>query len=63
MISKDESVQEELLVCEYVGSFINWETSFLDVNESNFYPSEILMSSDHQYGDLALKSPVNTDKK
>ena len=48
-------MQEELLVCKCVGSFINWETPFADVNESNFSPSEVLMSSDHQYDDLALK--------
>ena len=59
---KIKSIQEELLVCKCVGSFINWETPFADVNESNFSPSEVLRSSDHQYDDLALKSPVITDK-
>ena len=59
---KIKSIQEELLVCKCVGSFINWETPFADVNESNFSPSEVLMSSDHQHDVLALKSPVITDK-
>ena len=36
--------------------------SIADVNESNFSPSEALMSSDHQHDVLALKSPVITDK-
>ena len=48
-------MQEELLVCKCVGPFIDWETPFADVTESNFSPSEVLMSSDHQYDDLALK--------
>ena len=56
-----KSIQEELLACKCVGSFINWETPFVDVNESDFSPSEVLMSSDHQYDNLALKSPVITD--
>ena len=55
-------MQEELLVCKCVGSFINWETPFADVNESNFSPSEVLMSSDHQYDDLVVKSTVITNK-
>ena len=59
---KIKSIQEKLPVCKCVGSFINWETPFADVNESNFSPSEILMSSDHQHGVFALKSPVITDK-
>ena len=59
---KIKSIQEKLLVCKCVGSFINWETPFADVNESNFSPSEVLMSSDQQYHVLALKSPVTTDK-
>ena len=55
-------MQEELLVCKYVGSFINGETLFADDNESNFSPSEVLMSSGYQHDVLALKSPVITDK-
>ena len=55
-------MQEELLVCTCVGSFINWETPFADANESNFSLSEILMSLDHQHDGLALKSPEITDE-
>ena len=55
-------MQEELLVCKCVGSFINWGTPFADVNESNFSPSEVLISSDHQHDILALKSSAITDK-
>ena len=31
-------------------------------SENSFYPSLVLISSDHQGQDLALKSPVITDK-
>ena len=59
---KIKSIQKELLVCKCVGSFINWETPFGDVNERNFSLSESLMSSDHQHDVLPLKSPVITNK-
>ena len=55
-------MQEELLVCTCIGSFINWKTPFADANEINFSLSEILMSLDHQHDGLALKSPVITDE-
>ena len=55
-------IQEELLVCKCVGSFVNWETPFADANESNFSPCKVLMSSGYQHDVLALKSPVITDK-
>ena len=56
---KIKLIQEELLFCKCVGSFINWETPLADVNESNFSPSEVLMSSDHQYVDLAIEITCN----
>ena len=59
---KIKSIQEELLVCKCVGSFINWETPFADINESNFSPSKVLMSSDRQHVVLALKSSAITEK-
>lgn len=46
----------------YVGSFINWGKPFEDVSESNFDPSVILISLEHQEDDLVLKSPVIIDK-
>ena len=58
---KIKLIQEELLVCKCVGSFNNWETPFADVNESNLSCSEALISSEHQYDDVALNSPVITD--
>ena len=45
-----------------VGSYINWEKSFEDVNENNFNPFLVFISSDHQEEHLELKSPVVTDK-
>ena len=55
-------MQEELPVCICVGSFINWENPSEEVNENNFDPSVVSMSLDHHEEDLALKSPVITDK-
>ena len=54
-------MQEELFVCIWVGSLINCEKPFEDVNEYNFVPSEVLISLDHQDEDLTLKSPGFTD--
>ena len=54
-------MQEELLVCICVGSFINWGNPFEEVSD-NFDPSVVTMSLDHHEEDLALKSPVITDK-
>ena len=59
---KVKSVQEELLVCISVGSFINWGNPFEEVSENNFDPSVVSISLDHHEEDLALKSPVITDK-
>ena len=58
---KSKSIHEELFDCTCVGSFINWKNPFEDVSEYKFVPSEVLMSSDHQEEDLALKSPVIID--
>ena len=58
---KTKPIQEELLVCICVGPLINCQNSFEDVCEHNFVPSEVLISSDYQDEDLALKSPVITD--
>ena len=55
-------MQEELLVCICVGSFIDWENPFEEVSENNFDPSVVLMSLDHHEEDFALKSPVITNK-
>ena len=40
---------------------MNYENPFKDVSKFNFVPSEVLISSDHQDKDFALKSPVITD--
>ena len=45
-----------------VGSFINWEKPFEDVNENNFNPSLAFISLDYQEEHLELNSPVITDK-
>ena len=55
-------MQEELLVCICVGSFLNWGNPFEEVSEKNFDPSIVSMSLDHHEEYLALKSPVTTDK-
>ena len=55
-------MQEELLVCICVGSFINLGNPFEEVSENNFDPSVASMSLDYHEEDLALKSPVITDK-
>ena len=55
-------MQEDLLVCICVGSFINWESPFEQVSENNFDPSVVSMSLDHHEEDLALKSLVITDE-
>ena len=54
-------MQEELFVCTWVGSLINCKNPFEDVSEYNFVSSEVLISLDDQYKDLALKSAVITD--
>ena len=55
-------MQEELFAWMCVGSFIHWEKPFEDVDENNFNPSLVFISSDHQEKHLELKSPVITDK-
>ena len=55
-------MQEELLVCICVDSFINWGNPLEEVIENNFDPSVVSMSLDHHEEDLSLKSPVITDK-
>ena len=55
-------MQEELLVCICVGSFINWGNPFEEVSENKFDSFVVSMSLDHHEEDLALKSPVITDK-
>ena len=55
-------MQEELFVCILVGSFITWEKPFEDVNEYNCDPSIVFVLLHHYEEDLALKSPVATDK-
>ena len=59
---KIKSVQEELFACICVGLFIHRGNPFEDVSENNFDPSVLLISVDHQEEDLALKSPLITDK-
>ena len=58
---KIKSIQEALLVCLLV-IFFNWENAFEEVDENNFDPSVVLMHLGHQKEDLALKSPVITQK-
>ena len=55
-------MQEELLVCICVALFINLGNPFEEGSESNFDPSFVSIFLDHHEEDLALKSPVNTDK-
>ena len=49
-------MQEDLFLCIWVGSFMICWKPLQNVNESNFVPSFMLMSSDHQEEDLVLKS-------
>ena len=55
-------MQEKVLACIYVASFINWGNPFEEVSENNFDLSVVLMSVGHHEKDLALKSPVITVK-
>ena len=57
-----KSIQEEMFVLIWVGSFINREKPFEDVNEYKCDPSITFMSLHHHEEDIALKSPVTTDK-
>ena len=59
---KIKSIQEELWFFIWVGSFIICRNPLQDVNESNFVPSVVLMSSNHQEEELTLKSPVTKVK-
>ena len=59
---KIKYIQEELFAGKCVGSFINWEKPFEDVNEGIFDPSVEWMSFDYHSGNLALKSPAITAK-
>ena len=62
LLVKIKSIQEEILVCICVGSFINWGSPFEEVSKNNFDPLVILMFLGHHEEALALKSPVITDK-
>ena len=53
---------EELCLCISIGSFIICWNPLKDVNESNFVPSVVLISSNHEEEDLTLKSPVTKSK-
>ena len=57
-----KSMQEELLVWIWVGSFVNWEKPFEDVNEYKCDSCVVFKSLHHHEEDLTLKSPVTTDK-
>ena len=50
-----KSIQQELFVWIWVGSFINWEKPFEDVNEYKCDPSIVFMSLHHHKEDLAKK--------
>ena len=58
---KIKSIQEELFVWICIGSLINWEKTFEDVNENNFDPFLVQKSFVH-HARNALKSPVITAK-
>ena len=57
-----KSIQKELFVWIWVGSFINWEKLFENVNEYKCDPAIVLMSLPRYEEYLTLKSPVTTDK-
>ena len=57
-----KSMQEEVFVWIWVGSFINWEKPFEDVDEYKCDPSVVFISWHHHEEDLALKSAVTIDK-
>lgn len=59
---KIKSIQEELIVRIYVGSSVNRENLFQEVNENYFDTSVVLMPLCHQEEDVALKSPLITHK-
>ena len=56
-----KSIQEELFVWTWAGSFINREKSFEDV-EYKCDPSIVFILLHHHKENFALKSPVTTDK-
>ena len=55
---KTRSIQEVLFVYIHIGSFISWKKPFDEGNASKFDISVVLISSEHQEGDLASKSPA-----
>ena len=57
-----KSIQEELFVWIWFGSFINWEKPFEDVSKYKCDPYVVFMSLHYHEEDIALKSPVTTDK-
>ena len=59
---KIRSIQEELFFCIWVGSFISCWNPSEEVYANNLVPPVVLVSLDHQEDDLALISPVITDK-
>ena len=61
MISKDQ-INTGSTTSLSVGYFFDWENAFEEVDENNFDPSAVLMHLGHQKEDLALKSPVITQK-
>ena len=55
-------MREELCLFIWICSIIICWSRLQDVIENNFDPSVVLMSSDHQEEDLALKSPLTRVK-
>ena len=62
MISKDLVNVGRAACSKCVSSFINWGNPFEEVRENNFDPTVVSTSLDHHEEDLALTSPVITDK-
>ena len=49
---------EELVLVIWVGEFITWWQPDVDVKSTNYRPWKWVVSWDHLFLDLALKSPV-----
>ena len=57
-----KSIQEDLFIWIWTGSFINWRKPFAEVDEYKCDPSIMFMLLHHHEKDLALTSPVTADK-
>ena len=57
------SINGEKMCKICVGSFVAWCNPNCDVTFSNAFPWEVVLSSQYQIFDFALKSPITTRRK